>query len=125
MKKLLIYLIATLTFNTAIAGVLSLMMPDVLFQHNLIYSHSIGLSISFLSYLVVAGIQSRRKRIAALAVCLPVGVAIGVTLAQSITGVGSWSDPHAWQSMPIGLFFGLIGAIAYLLNERIETEVKQ
>ena len=125
MKKLLVYLIATLIFNTAIAGVLGLMMPNVSFRHNLIYSHCIGLSISLLSYLVVAGIQSRRKRLAALALCLPVGVAIGVTLAQSITGVGSWSDPHAWQSMPIGLFFGLIGAIAYLLNERIEAEVKQ
>ncbi len=125
MKKLLIYLIATLTFNTAIAGVLSLMMPDVPFVHNLIYSHCIGLTISFLSYLVVAGIQRKRMRITALALCLPIGVAIGVTLAQSISGVGSWSDPHAWQSMPIGLFFGLIGAIAYLLNERIEAEVKR
>jgi len=48
-----------------------------------------------------------------------------VTLAQTISGVGSWSDPHAWESMPIGLFFGLIGAIAYLLNERVEAEVKQ
>ena len=125
MKKLLAYLIATLIFNTAIAGVLSLMMPDVLFRHNLIYSHSIGLSISLISYVAVTGLKSRRKRIAVLVLCLPVGVAIGVTLAQSITGVGSWSDPHAWESMPIGLFFGLIGAIAYLLNERVEAEVKQ
>lgn len=125
MKKLLVYLIATLMFNTAIAGVLSLLMPDVSFRHNLIYSHSIGLSISLLSYLVVTVIQGRRKRIAALAFSLPISVAIGVTLAQSISGVGSWSDPHAWQSMPIGLFFGLIGAIAYLLNERVEAEVKQ
>ena len=125
MKKLLVYLIATLIFNTAIAGVLSLMMPDALFRHHLIYSQSIGLSTSFLCYLSVVGMQRGRKRIAALALCLPIGVAIGVTLAQSISGAGSWSDPDAWQSMPIGLFFGLIGAIAYLLNERIEAEVKQ
>ncbi len=124
MKKLSLYLIATLSFNTAIAGVLSLMMPEVSFRHNLIYSHCIGLSISLLSYLSVAGIRSRRLRLGALALCLPIGVAVGVTLAQSISGVGSWSDPHAWQSMPIGLFFGLIGAIAYLLNERVEAEVK-
>ena len=125
MKKLLVYLIATLLFNTGIAGILSLLMPDVLFRHNLIYSHSIGLSISLLCCLSVVRIQSRRKRIAALAFCLPIGVVIGATLAQSISGAGSWSDPHAWQSMPIGLFFGLIGAIAYLLNERIEAEVEQ
>lgn len=125
MKKLMLYLLATLSFNTAIAGVLSLLMPEVSFRHNLIYSHSIGLTISLLSYLSVTRIQSRRLRMAALALCLPIGVAIGVTLAHSLSGVGNWSDPHAWKSMTIGVFFGLIGAIAYLLNERVEAEVKQ
>jgi len=124
MKKLIVYLIATLSFNTAIAGVLSLIMPTVSFRHNLIYSHCIGLSIALLSYLSISRIRSRRLQITALAFFLPLGVAIGVTLAQSISGVGSWSDPHAWQTIPIGMFFGLIGAIVCLLNERIEAEVE-
>ena len=87
MKKLSLYLIATLSFNTAIAGVLSLMMPEVSFRHNLIYSHCIGLSISLLSYLSVAGIRSRRLRLGALALCLPIGVAVGVGVGVEV-GVG-------------------------------------
>jgi LytS/YehU family sensor histidine kinase len=48
-----------------------------------------------------------------------------VTLAYWTTGGGSWSDPRAWQSVVVGLFFGLIGAITYLLAERVEAEVRQ
>jgi LytS/YehU family sensor histidine kinase len=48
-----------------------------------------------------------------------------MTLAFAITGVGSWSDEYVWTTMVLGLFFALIGAIATLLSERVEIEVKQ
>ncbi len=125
MKKLLAYVIVTLTFNTAIAGVLSLLLRDGSFGHNLVFSQCIGLSIALVSGLIVRNMADGIKRTAVLALSLPISVASGVTLAYWMTGVGSWSDRHAWQSLVIGLFFGLIGAIAYLLTERVAAEVKQ
>jgi len=70
-------------------------------------------------------VKSKIRRIAALCITLPGSVAIGVTLAFSITGVGSWSDSYALKAMAIGLFFGLIGVITFLLFERIEMETSQ
>ena len=55
-------------------------------------------------------------------------MAVGLSLAFYFTGVGSWSSPYALQSVVIGLFFGVIGSITFILSERIQkldTEVKQ
>ncbi|MFZ2161671.1 MAG: histidine kinase [Sideroxyarcus sp.] len=68
--------------------------------------------------------KSKIRRIAALCITLPGSVAIGLTLAFTITG-GSWSDGYALKAMTIGLFFGLIGVITFLLFERIEMEAAQ
>jgi len=125
MKKTLSYLIATFIFNTAIAGVLSMLMPNVTFWHNFIYSQCIGLSVLSINASVIALVQSSIMRWAGLSIALPASVALGITLAFAISGVGSWRDAYVWQPMVLGLFFGLIGAIAFLLSERIETEVKQ
>src|ERR1035437_559208 len=114
MKKILVYLTATLIFNTAISGVLYLLMPSTTFRHHFIFAQCIGLSISLINGGIVRRIQRGIGRIAVLAISLPISVAIGITLAYSATGVGDWSSPHAWQAMVPGLFFGLIGAIAYL-----------
>lgn len=125
MKKALSYLIFTLIFNTAIAGVLTMLMPTISFRHEFIFSQCIGLSVLSINLLVIAYVKSGIKRWAVFMVSLPGSVALGLTLASAITGVGGWNDGQVWQPMVLGLFFGLIGAIAVLLSERIEAEVKQ
>lgn len=126
MKKTLSYLLVTLVFNTAIAGVLTMLLPHILFRYNFIYSQCIGLSVLSINLSVLVWIKrGGSRRWAIFALSLPVSVAIGVTLAFALAGKGSWSDSHALQTLVVGLFFGCIGAIAVLLSERIEAEVKQ
>ncbi|MDO8891988.1 MAG: histidine kinase [Sulfurimicrobium sp.] len=125
MKKTLSYLFATLVFNTAIAAVLAMLRPEFGLWHFFVYSQCIGLSVLLVSFSLFAKMPGGIKRVAVLALSLPFSVAIGLSLAFAITGFGSWSDPLAWQPMVTGLFFGLIGAIALILAERVEAEVKQ
>ena len=125
MKKLLCYLIATLVFSTAIAGVLSILLKDASFWHNFVFSQCIGLSIGTISYVVAANIPMGRRKIVSFALSLPISTVIGITLAYVVTGTEGWSDPHAWQTLIIGLFFGCIGAITFILYEKIEAEVMQ
>jgi glucose-6-phosphate-specific signal transduction histidine kinase len=124
MKKYLIYLVATLTFNTAIAGVMTLLMPSVGFLHNIVFAQCIGLSISTISCLIAEKMPVGILKIASLVFSLPISVAIGLSLAYALTGVGGWGETHAWQSMLIGLFFGVIGAITYVLADRLAAETK-
>ncbi len=124
MNKIVTYLITTLIFNTAIAAMLTILMPAIPFSQEFIYSQCIGLSVMGINVTLMNYLHSRLVRWAVFSVTLPGSVAIGLTLAFVITGVGSWSDAHVWQTMIIGLFFGLIGAISALLSERIDTEVK-
>jgi sensor histidine kinase YesM len=125
MKKSLSYVVSTLIFNTAIAAVLSMLMPSVLFWHNFVFSQCIGLSVMAINTTVVNYLQSSVVRWAILSITLPGSVAIGMTLAFFITGVGSWSDKYVWPTMVLGLFFGLIGSITLLLSERIDAEVEK
>jgi sensor histidine kinase YesM len=125
MQKILAYLVATFIFNTAIAGILTLLMPGILFWHNFIYSQCIGMSVMSINVTVAAFVRDGITRLAVLCVTLPGSVALGLTLSFALGGVGSWGGEHVLESMTIGLFFGLIGAITFLLSERIEMEVKQ
>lgn len=118
------YLVATLTFNSIIAGVLTLLMPDIPFWFEFIYSQCIGLSVLSINLFVVKHFEVGVKRWLAFAISLPLSVAVGLTLAFTIIGAGSWGDKQVWKTMVVGLFFGLIGAIVVLLSERIEAEVK-
>lgn len=124
MKKALAYLISTLIFNTAIAVVLSVINPGVLFWHNFIYSQCIGLSVMLVNGTVVNLLKNSIIRWAALSVSLPASVVLGMTLAFALSGVGSWRDEYTFQTLVIGLFFGLIGSITLLLSERIHEEIK-
>jgi sensor histidine kinase YesM len=123
MKKILIIFIATFVFCTAIALVLTLFMPP--FWLEFVYSQCIGLSSLIINVGLAHFVKSKIRRIAALCITLPSSVAIGLTLAFAITGVGSWSDGYAPKGMAIGLFFALIGVITFLLFERIEMEAAQ
>lgn len=125
MRKLLAYFVATFIFNTAIAGVLTLLMPAIPFAIEFIYSQCIGMSVMIIDVMVAALVRGAVLRLVVLATSLPVSVALGLTLAFAISGVGGWDGPHALEAMAIGLFFGLIGAITFLLSERIEMEVEQ
>lgn len=124
MTKTLSYLLATLVFDTAIAGLLTVLLPEVSFGHNFVFSQCIGLAITAVNLLILAKMPASSRRLAALALALPFSVAGGVSLAIALTGFGSWQEPRAGHAMLIGLFFGLIGAIALLLSERIAAEVK-
>ncbi|NMM28159.1 MAG: histidine kinase [Glaciimonas sp.] len=123
MKKVLSYLIVTFIFNTAIAAVLNLFMS--MFWHQFIYSQCIGFSVLIINAGIAQYVKNRIRRMAVLSVSLPGSVAFGVTLAFAITGIGSWSDDFVLKTLAIGMFFGLIGVITFLLFERIEMEMSQ
>ena len=98
------------------------------FWLNFVYSQCIGFSILIFSNLILPSMKPGVRRLAVMSLTLPVSVAVGLTLAFYLTGVGSWRATYAWQSVMIGLFFGVIGSIAYFLSERIhilDAEVKQ
>ena len=123
-KNLIISTISSILFNTAIAGVLTLVGFEHSFWINFIFSQCIGFSI----YVINAFVIFKRRRLWLLGLTFPGSIMFGVTLAAWITGAGDWSDPRAWIAVVIGLFFGAIGGITYFLSLRIETldaEVKQ
>lgn len=114
MNTLTLSLIATFAYNTAIAGLLTAtgwMAESCGFGCNFVFSQSIGFSIAIISSLTLAKMPVGRLRWAALAV--------GLTLGFALTGVGGWSHPLIWQAMLIGLFFGLLASITFVLVERI------
>jgi sensor histidine kinase YesM len=125
MKKILSYLISTLIFNTAIAGVLTMSVTGPQFWINFTYSQCIGLSVMAINGTVVHLLQNSIIRWAILSLTLPASVALGMTLAFAITGIGSWSDKYVWPNMLLGVFFGLIGSITLLLSRQIDSEVKK
>ncbi|MCK9200762.1 MAG: histidine kinase [Gallionella sp.] len=125
--NLLISTLSALLFNTAIAGLLTLVSFER-FWVNFVYSQCIGLSIYAVNAGVIRRFADRRWRWLILFLTFPGSILFGIQLASWLTGVGDWSDPQAWVAVVIGLFFGGIGGITYFLNWRIEkldAEVKQ
>jgi len=125
MKKILIYIFVTALFNTAIAGILTLLMPHIPFWNEFIYAQCIGLSVMGINVMIAGFIGKGVARMAVWSITLPGSVILGLTLAFAIGGVGGWSDGNALNAIAIGLFFGLIGTITFLLSERIEVEKTQ
>ena len=127
-KNLPLALLSGIVFNTAIAGLLTMLDAMGDFWINFIYSQCIGLSIFVFNILILPRVKPGLKRLAVMSLSLPGSVAVGLSLAFYISGVGSWSSLFAWQSVMIGLFFGVIGSITYFLSERIhilDAEIKQ
>lgn len=127
-RRITLSVIYTLIFNTAIAALLTMLGKWSGFWINFIYSQCIGLSIVGFNIVLLRQMQPGPRRLAVMSLILPVSVAVGLTLAFTLSGVGSWRAPYAWQSVLIGLFFGGIGSITFLLSERIQqldAEVKQ
>jgi sensor histidine kinase YesM len=125
MKKILQALFATFVYNTAIAGLLTAVgwmssTNDYGFWCNFGFSQSIGFSIAIISSLTLARMPPGRLRWAALCLVLPISIAVGLSIGFKVTGVGSWSDSNALAGMVVGLFFGIIASITFVLIERIE-----
>ena len=127
-RNLAIGVVTGVIFNTAIAGLLTVISSWGDFWHNFVYSQCIGLSIFVINVLPMSRMRPGLRRMAVFSLTLPGSIAVGLSLAFFLSGVGSWSDPQAWQPVVIGLFFGGIGSITYFLSERIQildAEVKQ
>lgn len=125
MRKFVFYFAFGLAFNTAIGGLTSLFDHALSLADNILFSHCVGLTIMTISLIVKSMFQHTVKRFAALALSLPVSVALGTTLGFLIVGQGSWSGTEIRDCMFVGLFFGCIGSMLFFLSERIESEVKQ
>jgi sensor histidine kinase YesM len=125
MKKILFYLVSTFIFNTAIAGMLTMILPGGQFWINFIYSQCIGLSVMAVNGTIVHALKSLIVRWVVLSCTLPTSVALGLTLAFFLSGIGSWSEKYVWPNMLLGLFFGLIGSIILLLSRQVESELKK
>jgi len=127
-KNLPFAVLSAIVFNTAIAGILTLIRTMGGFWLNFIFSQCIGLSIFGINLLILSRMKPGVRKLAVMSLSLPGSVAVGLSLAFYISEVGSWDAPYVWQSMMIGLFFGVIGSIAFFLSERIhilDREVKQ
>lgn len=127
-NNLILSTFSSLLFNTAIAGLLTIIGFGGGFWINFIFSQCIGLSIYAVNATIMCHVTDRRRRWMILVLTLPASTIFGVTLGAWITGAGDWSNPQAWVAVVIGLFFGGIGGITYFLSERIElldAEVRQ
>jgi sensor histidine kinase YesM len=127
-KNVILSTVVSILFNTAIAGLLTVVGFEERFWINFVFSQCIGFSIYAINSTVMCRVADKRWRWATLLFTFPGSIVLGVTLAAWITGAGDWSDPKAWIAVVIGLFFGGIGGITYFLSHRIEqldAEVKQ
>ena len=112
-------LIATLAFNTLIAGFLTALGFGGGFAVNLVFSQCVGLSILGLIQGVLRLPLSGLARGAAVAAAIVGGATVGGMLGRLMTGVGTVGDgSHEMQSLLIGLVFGSIAAVFFWLRER-------
>lgn len=128
MRNIIFTTFSNILFNTAIAGLLTAVGYGGSFWENMVYSQCIGLSIYAANASVICYVTHRSWRWIVLAFSFPGSIVFGITLGSWLTGEGDWSNPQAWVAVIIGLFFGGIGSIAYLMSQRIEqldAEVKQ
>lgn len=126
-NNLLLSVVIAVLFNTAIAGLLTLVGFER-FWINFVFSQCIGLSIFAVNASVLCRIEDARRRRYVMMFAFPASILFGVQLGAWLTGVGDWSEPQAWIAVVIGLFFGGIGAITAFLSLRIEQldgEVRQ
>lgn len=128
MKKIWFGFLATFAYCTAIAGLLTLLSPKEGFWHEFIFAQCIGFSISLINSLALSRMPPGKLRYVALSVTLPISIVVGVAVAIRLTGSGDEVYSNAWQPLLIGLFFGIIASITFILFERIgqlNLEVKQ
>jgi len=129
MASILRRLFATLVGNTLIAAFLTVLGVGGGWLVNLLISQCIGLSIFGMCTLASQLFAAGRGRLLAIFAAVPVGVAIGLLLGISLTGVGWDHWPAvAWQAVVIGVTLGVMGSGFFYLRERnlaLAAEVQQ
>ena len=112
-------LLATLAGNTLIAVFLTLLGVGGGWTVNMIVSQCIGLSILGACTLAGRMVAEGPRRVVAVIGAAPVGVATGLLLGVSLSGVG-WDEwpAVAWQAVTIGTTLGVMGSGFFYLRER-------
>ncbi|OHC72363.1 MAG: hypothetical protein A3H93_16060 [Rhodocyclales bacterium RIFCSPLOWO2_02_FULL_63_24] len=122
-------LFATLAGNTLIAVFLTALGVGGGWSVNLVISQCIGLSIFGTCTLAGLAVAEGPRRMLAIIAAVPVGVAIGLLLGVSLSGVGWIAWPAvAWQAVAIGVTLGVMGSGFFYLRERnlaLAAEVQQ
>ena len=109
----------TLVGNTLIAAFLTALGVGGGWAINLLVSQCIGLSIFGTCTLAGRLVAEGPRRAAAVIAAAPVGVALGLLLGVTLSGVG-WADwpAVAWQAVTIGTTLGVMGSGFFYLRER-------
>jgi sensor histidine kinase YesM len=126
--KIALFAIVLLLFNTAIAGLLTVIEFGPGFWVNLVFSHSIGGCIALLNIPLLLRVAAGWKRGLVLLAGLPLSVFLGIALAHGLIGWPLQLTPLVWQSFAIGMMFAAIGSTVFLLSERVhrlDNEVRQ
>ena len=92
-RKFLVSILFGALFNTAIAGLITMLGAMGYLWQNFVYSQCIGFSIFIFNILILPSMKPGVRRLAVMSLTLPGSVAVGLTLAFYITGVGSWRAP--------------------------------
>ena len=112
-------LLATLAGNTLIAGFLTALGVGAGWAINLLISQCIGCSIYVSCSLAGQFVPEGPRRVLAIIAAVPVGVAFGLLLGVSLSGVGWVEWPAvAWQAVAIGVTLGVMGSGFFYLRER-------
>lgn len=121
--------LATVAFNSLIAVFLTVIGSGALsLAENMVWSQSIGLVICGTVMLTLRADPQGPWRILAVVGAVAVGAALGVALAQVLTGTASSHGAIVWQAVFIGLFFGGIASTFFWLRERnagLETALRE
>jgi len=128
MKHAAFALLQLITFNTAIAIMLTVIEFGYGFWTNLVFSQCIGGAISLLNTPLVMRIGPGWRRGLMLALTLPLSVVVGIVLAHGFMGLPISFAEKFWQSLTVGMMFAVIGSIVFMLTERIhllDAEVRQ
>lgn len=128
MKRNLTSLFLLILFNSAIAGLLTVIGfgpgPGV----NMVFSQCIGGSIALINWPLLSRLEPGGRRWLALSVSLPLAVVLGIVLAHGLLGMPLRITPVFWQSLAIGMMFAVLGSTVFLLSERVhrlDDEVRQ
>lgn len=130
----LLFLIALLLFNTAIALVTSTVTQGFGFSIHLLVSQCIGCSVALTMCTLRRRLEPGLRRWLAMFFGLPVSVAIGISLALLLARLFfSAAETQVLNSvlleiLSIGCIFGLIGSTGFLLAERltaVDRELRQ
>lgn len=119
MPHLLAAILLLIVFNTAIAGLLTLIEFGGGFWINLVFSQCIGFAIGLVNSPMLLRLPPGWRRWLALAAGLPASVALGSVVAHGLTDTPLRLDTQFWQTLAIGMMFAVIGSVVFLLAERV------